>query len=397
MPAEIQNATASWLKKCPRLFYSAKNLLKCDKDSVFINAPAGYSSYEWSPAYNISFTPTLDVFVYPDVDTTYYLKAVTPTGCIAYDTIQVTVSRAPKIDLGADKEFCLGDSVLLNAGPGFESYVWNQTAGGQQKTVRQTGSYVVVGTTAEGCRSTDTLKVLNVWPLPVVKLDKATSFCEGSEKVLQAGNFASYLWQDGSTQSSFSARSPGTYYVTVMDNRGCIGSDTTKIARLDPVPANFLPADTSFCPSGNVTIRPRQSYLSYQWSTGSAAASITTNVPGVYQLQVQDRNGCTGTENIELRVKPCVFGIHIPTAFTPNKDGKNDVFRALVYEKLKTFELAVYSRWGERIFYSTDPQKGWDGSRGGRQLETGAYVWLCRYTLETGEEKVQKGTVTLIQ
>lgn len=384
-------------KELPQVVLPRKNQLKCNKDSVYIQAPAGYASYEWTPSYNISVTPTFDVFVYPDVDTTYFLKAVSSVGCIAYDTIHVSVSHAPKIDLGADREFCFGDSVLLSAGAGFQSYAWNHGAVKQEIVVKQAGTYMVVGATTEGCLSSDTVRVLNVWPLPIVRLDKATSFCEGSEKVLQAGNFASYLWQDGSTQSSFSARFPGTYHVTVTDNRGCTGSDTTKIVRLDPLPANFLPADTSFCSSSSVTIQPSQSYLSYQWSTGSDAASITTNVPGVYQLHVQDRNGCIGSNNIELKIRQCVFGIHLPTAFTPNRDGKNDVFRVFVYEKLKSFELTVYNRWGERIFYTTDPQKGWDGSRGGRNLEAGTFVWTCRYTLETGNEDRQKGTVILIR
>ncbi|RYZ61202.1 MAG: gliding motility-associated C-terminal domain-containing protein, partial [Chitinophagaceae bacterium] len=384
------------VQQLPPVVLQRKNRLKCNQDSVYINAPAGYTSYEWTPAYNITVTPTLDVMVYPDVDTTYYLKAVTPAGCIAYDTIRVTVSQAPGIDLGADREFCLGDSLLLNAGPGFVSYVWNNTAGGQQKTVRQAGTYIVMGTTAEGCRSADTLSVLNVWPLPIVKLDKTTAFCEGSEKLLQAGSFASYLWQDGSSQASFSAAAPGSYHVTVTDNHGCKGSDTARITALHPLPKNFLPQDTDLCPGASKAIAPLQAYPSYNWSTGSSAQSLTITAPGTYGLQVQDQNGCIGFDVIEVRAKQCVAGIHIPTAFTPNRDGKNDVFRAMVYEKLKRFELSVYNRWGEQVFHTNDPLKGWDGSRGGHRLETGAYVWLCRYTLETGEERVQKGAVTLV-
>ncbi|NTS43699.1 gliding motility-associated C-terminal domain-containing protein [Flavisolibacter sp. BT320] len=385
------------LQQLPTVVLPRKNRLKCNQDSVYINAPAGYTSYEWTPAYNITVTPTLDVVVYPDVDTTYYLKAVTPAGCVAYDTIRVTVLQVPKIDLGADRAFCLGDAVQLNAGPGFVSYVWNNIAGGQQKTVRQAGTYTVLGTTAEGCRSADTMSVLNVWPLPVVTLDKATSFCEGSEKLLQAGSFASYRWQDGSSQASFSAAGPGTYHVTVTDNHGCKGSDTTRITTLYPLPKNFLPQDTELCAGASISIAPLQVYPSYNWSTGSSAQSLVITVPGTYGLQVQDQNGCIGFDAIEVRAKQCVAGIHIPTAFTPNRDGKNDVFRALVYEKLKRFELSVYNRWGEQVFHTKDPQKGWDGSRGGHRMETGAYVWLCRYTLETGEERVQKGTVTLVK
>jgi gliding motility-associated-like protein len=87
----------------------------------------------------------------------------------------------------------------------------------------------------------------------------------------------------------------------------------------------------------------------------------------------------------------------VPTAFTPNRDGKNDSFRAMVFGNTKRFELAVYNRWGQVVFFTTDPSRGWDGKVAGINQETGFFVWTCRYQLEGGKESFEKGTVSLIR
>jgi gliding motility-associated-like protein len=90
-------------------------------------------------------------------------------------------------------------------------------------------------------------------------------------------------------------------------------------------------------------------------------------------------------------------GVYVPTAFSPNKDAKNDVFRAQVFGPVNTFELRVYNRWGQVVFKTTDPAKGWDGTDAGKNQDTGVFVWTCRYAMAGEPEKIQKGTVVLIR
>jgi gliding motility-associated-like protein len=90
-------------------------------------------------------------------------------------------------------------------------------------------------------------------------------------------------------------------------------------------------------------------------------------------------------------------GFYAPTAFSPNGDRKNDDFKPLLFGVVKTYQLTIYNRWGEIIFYSTDPFKGWGGKVGGIPQPTGVFVWTCTYQMEGEEMKREKGTITLIR
>jgi len=69
----------------------------------------------------------------------------------------------------------------------------------------------------------------------------------------------------------------------------------------------------------------------------------------------------------------------------------------MVFGLAKKFELAVYNRWGQRVFYSTDVNKGWDGRVSGVEQQPDVYMWTCRYQLEGAGEQFDKGTVTIVR
>ena len=89
--------------------------------------------------------------------------------------------------------------------------------------------------------------------------------------------------------------------------------------------------------------------------------------------------------------------VDVPNAFTPGNDGKNDQFRAKAFGAVKKFEITVYNRWGEVVFSSIDPDKGWDGKYAGKEQPGGVFVWICRYQLEGEPEQFDRGTMTLIR
>jgi gliding motility-associated-like protein len=90
-------------------------------------------------------------------------------------------------------------------------------------------------------------------------------------------------------------------------------------------------------------------------------------------------------------------GVYIPTAFSPNSDRRNDVFKAMVFGIPKKFVLTVYNRWGQIVFYTTEVSKGWDGNVSGVEQTTAVFVWTCRYQLEGAGESYERGTVTLVR
>ncbi len=158
-----------------------------------------------------------------------------------------------------------------------------------------------------------------------------------------------------------------------------------------------LGQSTTFTPVITAT-----SVASYNWTPASnltcsncespdASPSLTTQ----YLITVVDDAGCSVSES--LLVKVANPELLIPTAFSPNGDGANDVFRAL-NKNLVKYDLQVYNRWGEKIFETTDPVEGWDGVYDGIRQPLGVYVWQCSYQFsESQKSKTAKGNVTLMR
>ena len=370
---------------------------RCNDDTLHLNAPPGFLNYTWSNNYNISSITSQTVVVNPLVDTAYYIRAEKMPGCFAYDTVRITVHHSPAIDLGSDKSFCSGDSTVFDAGTGFNQYLWNNGNTSRQITVTTPGIYSVRGTTIQGCKSYGTVKVHTVFANPVVRLDHNNTLCLGSSRVLDAGPFSSYTWTDGSSSRTLSVNNLGIYAVEVQDANGCKGSDTTVIMEFLPLPENFLPADTAICSYGSLTLKPTRTYTSYLWSNNASASAITITQPGEYWLKVEDINGCKGSDTIRVHPKDCMQGFYIPTAFTPDGDGKNDLFRPLLFGQVKKYSFTIYNRWGQVVFQTSELVKGWNGVFAGTKQDSNVFAWTCTYQLEGQEAKTEKGTVMLIR
>jgi len=381
----------------PIVFTPLVDRSKCNNDTIRLSASNGFVQYSWSPAYNIDSQSQQTVIVNPQIDTVYYLAAQNAEGCFIYDTVNVHVYTSPTIYLGSDTSFCQGQKVLLDAGTSFSSYFWSTGESTQQISVDKPGNYVIDATTNKGCHSFDTLRVVTVHTNPLVSLDKNPGLCSGSMRQLDAGSYSTYLWQDGSTNRNFLVQGMGKYYVQVTDNNNCVGSDTTIVTVIYPLPSKFLPGDSTICNYQSLQVRPSTGFSKYLWSDGSTTSSIEVSKAGIYWLQVTDNNNCTGKDTMVVFSKECLVGLYVPNAFTPNQDSRNDLFRARLFGVVKHFEFRVYNRWGQIVFMSNDPGKGWDGKVSGIDQDPAVFVWICTYQLQGEQEKIAKGTVTLIR
>lgn len=375
----------------PPVLFLGNDTTLCKNDQLLLNPGIANASYLWQ---NGSTQP---VFTVTQAGT-YWLRVI-KNSCVVRDTINVSYYQVPTIDLGPDTRFCTGDSIMLNAGTGFNQYLWNNGMNTQQIFVNTAGSYSVTATTADGCRSRDTIIVNSLYPLPVINLGFNGPICTGNNQVLDAGSgFSQYLWSTGNTSQTITVNNPGLYSVMVTDQNSCRGYDTANITALLTPPAGFLPPDTAVCSYGNISLFPlSSSYNQYLWSTGSSNNSISVTQPGAYWLQVRDNNNCTGRDTINVALKNCMLGVYIPTAFTPNNDGNNDMLKPLVFGNLLQYHFTVYDRAGQVVYTSSIPRQGWDGRYAGQPLNTAVFVWLCRYQLSGEEVKLQKGTVLLIR
>jgi gliding motility-associated-like protein len=239
--------------------------------------------------------------------------------------------------------------------------------------------------------------IMTIHPDPVVRLDQQTGLCSGSSRQLDAGSFSSYAWNTGAGTRTISVSTTGMYAVTVTDANGCKGADTTYINQFYPLPAKFLPADTGLCSYGSFLLNPLSNYSAYNWSTGNHTSQITVTQPGIYWLDVTDLNNCVGRDSIVITPRECLKGLYVPSGFTPNGDGRNDILKPFLFGNVKKYEFRIYNRWGETVFHTKDLNAGWNGMYKGLLMDGNVYAWICRYQLEGEEEKTGKGTFVLIR
>ncbi len=169
-----------------------------------------------------------------------------------------------------------------------------------------------------------------------------------------------------------------------------------------PNPVVTLPPDTAIFFGSSAVLDPlvTGSIVGYQWtpagglSDPTIASPIATPQDSVtYHLTVTSGDGCIGEGKITLLL---LRKLQIPNAFTPNGDGKNDVFRIPPQVTLLLADFSVYDRWGSLVFKTSDIGKGWDGTFGNKPAEAGAYVYIIRGTF-LGAPVLEKGTVMLVR
>ncbi|MBL7932983.1 MAG: gliding motility-associated C-terminal domain-containing protein, partial [Bacteroidia bacterium] len=116
---------------------------------------------------------------------------------------------------------------------------------------------------------------------------------------------------------------------------------------------------------------------------------------GIYPIamEVKNKYGCSDTvvKYIEVDID---YTMYVPNAFTPNGDDLNEIFLPVI-RGTRFYTLQVFNRWGQLIFSSSDPAKGWDGTYNGKDSPQGSYVWKIKLSTNKGEEKISSGNVLL--
>lgn len=363
----------------------------CTGDQLILNAKSGFKSYLWQ---NGSTDSTFTVIQ----SGSYFVTASDYCNNDYSDTINIVYNQPSVIRLGNDTSICNNNSLLLSAGTNFTNYLWSTGANTQIITVNSIGEYRVTATNIYGCVSRDTIKIIDVFPSPVLALNKQTTLCLNQNNILNAGSgYASYLWQNGVTDSSIIVTSPGFYKITVGNNYNCFASDSIKILKIAMPPINFLDTALAICRDDTIHISPHGLFNEYLWNTGSISNAIRIYQPGIYWLLVRDKNSCVGSDTIKVSIKDCSPYFYIPNAFTPNKDSRNDTFGPIITGQVSEYFFAIYNRYGQLVFSSKQPNIGWDGTIKGLPQNAGVFVWYCNYKLKNEPAKFAKGTLMLIR
>lgn len=370
----------------------------CNGDTLRLRATAGFASYSWYAGGTALTNNGSILTTVPVASAQYIVQGHTAAGCAVADTVVVTVLQLPLVHLGSDTTFCTGDSLRLQAPAGAATYRWSNGSAAPSIAVYNSGSYWLKLTDAAGCSSADTLVVRPLYSKPIVNLLPKNTVCFGQTDTLRTTqSFTSYQWQNGSTAVFHPVSDTGRYWVSVTDANGCRGSDTAVITKMVATPSGFLPSDTTICAETETVLGPLKNFDRYRWSTGASTTTITVSSAGLYALEVTDRVGCTGKDSTAVSLKACPNKIHFPSAFSPNGDGRNDLFKPVVEGRMLHYSFTVYNRWGGVVFTTTDYRKGWNGTLASAAQAGDVFVWLCQWQFSGEEKKVQKGTVTLVR
>ncbi len=229
-----------------------------------------------------------------------------------------------------------------------------------------------------------------------IHLGNDTTLCSGATLLLDATTpGATYLWQDGSTNSTFLASGAGTYWVTVNDN-GCIASDTI-VLDYATLPTVDLGHDTTLCQGQYLLLNASAPNATYLWQDGTTSSTFQVHTGGQYHVTVAHRCG-TVSDTLYVQDEVCECYVYLPNAFTPNNDGYNDHFTPLFDCLFNHYQLMVFDRWGNLLFTSDVPDHGWDGTYQNKAVPPGVYAYVVHYSNRFNEAIVtQHGHVTVVR
>lgn len=253
-----------------------------------------------------------------------------------------------------------------------------------------------------GCLLADSLFIDAKPALLAVSIGNDTTWCDKDFLLAASNAYNTYHWQDGSASSAFLVTGPGIYYLTTEDYCGNTTSDTVIVKK---IPLNLSPGtDTIICKGQRIELKASTGFSNYSWSpaynistTSGISVTVFPETSTNYILQGEIQTGCILKDSIQINVENCPEYIYFPTGFTPNGDGKNDLFKPLISSVLISYEMSVYNRWGQIVFKTTDSNRGWDGRLNGIAQNSAVFTWVCKYQFLNKLKIIKKGTVMLIR
>jgi gliding motility-associated-like protein len=357
--------------------------------------------------------------VSPTATKKYYVQ-LDDDGCINRDSVRVRVVDFVTLQARSDTTICTTDKVQLTVVSDGLRFLWDNAntlddATKMNPIATPTGTTPYTVTARIGhCVATDDVIVKTV-PYPQVNAGLDTVICYSTSAQLNATMVASsFTWSPTTRMVGENTLSPivtltntTAYTVTVRDTLGCPKpvSDQIVVKVLPKIQA-YAGADTAV-----VVGQPLQfnatGGVKYAWSPATWLNKPDVPDPigmydeGVekvtYKVDIFNEANCVDSAFVTVKIFKTTPQVFVPTAFTPNSDGKNDGFRPIAVGISRIEYFQVFNRWGQLVFQTTVNGKGWDGRIGGKEQPSGVFVWLVRGIDYTGKKFFAKGTVTLIR
>ncbi|MBI2722500.1 MAG: gliding motility-associated C-terminal domain-containing protein [Bacteroidetes bacterium] len=366
---------------------------------------SGASSYTWVPVTALNNTLSATVISNPNSTQIYTVTGVDVNGCSSFTTSAVSVNALPILSMTSPSVICNGQSANLSVS-GATSYTWSNSVNTATQTVSPsiTTTYSVIGEDANGCKAT-ALKIVTVLIQPTLSISGTPTVCVGSPVKLNAIGGSNYIWSTGDTSSTIEVMPFSNLNYTVSSGIvPCNSSTVFAVTVYTPAAINSYAQPPSIIYGFSTTLSGNGvSSSTYNWFPSPGLDCMTcSNVivspetSTIYTVQITDMNGCRITNTVLVVVENICGDVFVPTGFSPNGDGFNDTW--CVYGNcVKTFNLQVFNRWGEKVFESEEKSHCWDGTYAGVMQSDAVFMYQFTATLVNGQTVVKKGNVTLIR
>ena len=404
----------------------------CEGDFAELGIPPSTGvNYHWSPEGSLSNPAISNPIATPDESTTYTLIASTEA-CV--DTLSQLVSlHTLNATISGDSILCPGESgtltLTINTADPYE-IEWSLTADFQNIIASNTETLQILP------EATSTYYVRITTPYCILVVSKLVTIDQPEilnlpnlllcfEDYVELGVSCSggippyqYSWQlsDGATYEGehpqVSPQHTVNYAVTITDAHGCTatanGGQITVREGTFPEPLSAWSEQYEIIAYHETTLHSTDygNDYTYQWSptTGlttpySSSTIATLDATTTFTVIVTDSYGCTRSDTVTIIVIPIVCEtpfVFIPNTFTPNGDGHNDILYVRS-DILDECYFVIYSRWGEKLFETADPNIGWDGTYKQKECQRGTYDYYFKGKCKDGDEQELKGNVTLIR
>jgi gliding motility-associated-like protein len=381
----------------------------------------GTISYQWDPLLGGGQQTTLTNVAAGS----YVLRLEDTNACIRDTLISVNEPLPISIQfLQILEPKCAGDTngqieATATGGNGGFFYSWNNGSNSEENTMIGAGLHVVTVTDIQGC--TNTAELMLQEPEPLIfdlafKNPDCSNKSNGEIEVVAMGGSVPYQYalNNGPYQSSpvFGPLAQGSYLVSLRDVNGCLFTETTGLENPDAITIDL---------GDDVTINLGESVNLQATITGPPPTSIIWKAPYDGTLSCLDclnptsmpkftitytvigtsEKGCETSDNITVFVIP-KRTVLIPTAFTPNGDGSNDLLLVHGVEGILIKSFQVFDRWGEKLFETSNflinnSNIGWDGTFRGGEMNSGVYIWTLEVEHLDGLSETLSGQTTLIR
>ena len=319
-----------------------------------------------------------------------------------FDTVPVNIINRDQItlQLNSDTLVCEGMNANMEAivGGGIPpyQYLWNNGSTNLTQSLIPTDSisnYIFSVTDVCNFSKSDTVTIVKSYVS--INLRSDTTICEGGSVPLYGIGTGTLEWEN--LVGEFPVVSPiqNSVYVGSVTNI-CGTARDTVLVNVDLIPYFSLGNDTIVCDQHPIVIGVEQDFdASFLWSNGHTSNYLNISTPGEYILS-KERGTCSFSDTITIGAGFCDWWI--PNAFSPDISGINEQFKP-VGVPFSQYELIVYDRWGEIIFFSNDWSKGWDGTYQNVKVPMGIYIYQIWGETQNSKMKVliKQDQLTLIR